>query len=123
MKTARNCALVLTVFTCASGMRYVTDEDYSANVAANIGRILQHESVRHPERAGEITYPGIRVEQVPPQGWINTSLGREQRADPVLASLDRMLTRVPRAISPGFGDNIPGSSFGVNAYLTTTPGI
>ena len=44
MKTARDCALILTVFTFASGMRYVTDEDYSHSVSLNVGRLLQQES-------------------------------------------------------------------------------
>jgi hypothetical protein len=42
MKTARNCALILTVFTFASGMRYVTDEEYSHHVSANLERLMYH---------------------------------------------------------------------------------
>jgi hypothetical protein len=42
MKTARNCALILTVFTFASGMRYITDEEYSRHVSANVDRLLHH---------------------------------------------------------------------------------
>ena len=108
MQTARNCALVLTVFTCASGMRYVTDEDYSAHVAANIGRIFLHEIVPHPECPGEATYPGIRIRQGPPQGWINTSLGEEQRARPAIYSM----ARVGYSVGLSADKNQPRSSRG-----------
>jgi hypothetical protein len=43
MKTARDCVLILTVFTFASGMRYITDEEYSHNIGVNVARLLQHD--------------------------------------------------------------------------------
>ena len=41
MKTARDCALVLTVFTLATGMRYVTDVEYSHHVDTGVARLLR----------------------------------------------------------------------------------
>ncbi len=113
MKTARNCALVLTVFACTSGMRFVSDEQFSNQVGVNLTHLLG------PSLAATLlgTVPGDAANP-----WLNVSLGRDARDNPALARLDRMLEQAPAGVSPGFGQHLVGTTYGVNTHLPLTPG-